>query len=63
MREELFGGFHQYIFFASYKMQQNIQKTENNIVWHHATVTRARREKLNGHHSVNLWFTGLSGNN
>jgi len=33
----------------------------NNIVWHHATVTRERREKLNGHRSFNLWFTGLSG--
>jgi len=37
--------------------------TENqpNIVWHHATVTRARRELLNNHKAVNLWFTGLSG--
>jgi len=34
---------------------------QNNIVWHHATVTRARRESLNKHKSVNLWFTGLSG--
>jgi len=37
---------------------------ENNnkhIVWHHATVTRARREKVNGYRSVILWFTGLSG--
>jgi adenylylsulfate kinase len=33
----------------------------NNITWHHATVTRARRELLNGHKAVNLWFTGLSG--
>jgi adenylylsulfate kinase len=32
-----------------------------NIVWHHATVTRARRETLNSHKAVNLWFTGLSG--
>lgn len=32
-----------------------------NVVWHHATVTRARREQLNGHKSVILWFTGLSG--
>lgn len=32
-----------------------------NIVWHHATVTRERREKLNGHKSCVLWFTGLSG--
>lgn len=28
---------------------------------HKASVTRKRREKLNGHHSVNLWFAGLSG--
>ncbi len=33
----------------------------NNTVWHRATVTRARREQINGHKSVNLWFTGLSG--
>lgn len=31
------------------------------MVWHHATVTRARREQLNGHKSAILWFTGLSG--
>jgi adenylylsulfate kinase len=33
----------------------------NNVVWHHATVTRERREKLNGHKACVLWFTGLSG--
>lgn len=33
----------------------------SNVVWHHASVTRARRETLNGHRSVILWFTGLSG--
>jgi len=33
----------------------------NNVVWHHATVTRERRARQNGHRSVNLWFTGLSG--
>lgn len=33
----------------------------SNVVWHHATVTRARREALNGHRSAILWFTGLSG--
>ena len=33
----------------------------NNVVWHHATVTRSRREQLNGHKGVILWFTGLSG--
>jgi len=34
--------------------------TDNNVVWHHATVTRNRREELNGHKSVIVWFTGLS---
>ena len=33
----------------------------SNTVWHEATVTRERREKLNGHKSAILWFTGLSG--
>jgi len=31
------------------------------VRWHHATITRAHREALNGHKSVMLWFTGLSG--
>ena len=35
-------------------------KPENrNVVWHHATVTRDRREKLQGHRGIVLWFTGL----
>jgi len=33
----------------------------NNIVWHHATVTRARREMHNDHRGAIIWFTGLSG--
>jgi adenylylsulfate kinase len=36
-------------------------RKSSNVVWHHATVTRARREQMNGHKSVILWFTGLSG--
>ncbi len=32
-----------------------------NVVWHHATVTRARRERKHGHRGAILWFTGLSG--
>lgn len=36
------------------------QKEDNNIVWHHATVTRGRRQAQNDHRSVILWFTGLS---
>jgi adenylylsulfate kinase len=38
-----------------------MEKKSSNVVWHHATVTRDRREALNGHRSVMLWFTGLSG--
>ena len=33
----------------------------NNIIYHQASVTRIRRNKLNDHRSVVLWFTGLSG--
>jgi adenylylsulfate kinase len=32
----------------------------DNTVWHHATVTRARREMMAGHRSAVVWFTGLS---
>ena len=32
-----------------------------NTVRHSATVTRSRRENLNRHKSVIIWFTGLSG--
>lgn len=34
---------------------------QNNVFWHEATVTRARREQLNGHRGVVVWLTGLSG--
>lgn len=33
----------------------------SNTVWHHATVTRARREAQNEHRGAIIWFTGLSG--
>jgi adenylylsulfate kinase len=35
--------------------------SSTNVVWHHATVTRARREAANRHRGAVLWFTGLSG--
>ena len=38
-----------------------MEQQSTNIVWHHAMVTRSRREHLNQHKSVILWFTGLSG--
>lgn len=40
-------------------MNREIQA--GNAVWHHATVTTERRERLNGHRAVVVWFTGLSG--
>lgn len=33
----------------------------SNVVWHKHEVGRADRERLNGHRSFVLWFTGLSG--
>jgi len=33
----------------------------SNVVWHHASITRADREAQNGHKGAILWFTGLSG--
>ena len=31
------------------------------VVWHETAVSRADREKLNGHRGCVVWFTGLSG--
>ena len=42
-------------------MKNKKNNNNNNVVWHKAAVTRDHRQKLNGHRSVNLWFTGLSG--
>jgi adenylylsulfate kinase len=38
-----------------------MNKTSSNVIWHGATVQREHRERLNGHRSAILWFTGLSG--
>ena len=42
-------------------MTDKLNKKSTNTVWHHATVTRERRQTLNKHKSTILWFTGLSG--
>jgi adenylylsulfate kinase len=56
-----------YIFILLAFIKQNIfiqryynMKTPNTI-YHNAVVTRKRRNQLNGHKSIILWFTGLSG--
>ena len=33
----------------------------SNLIYHQASVTRQRRNNLNKHRSIVLWFTGLSG--
>jgi adenylylsulfate kinase len=43
-----------------FSMNRNNHKSDN-TVWHHATVTRVRREQLNGHRGAVIWLTGLSG--
>lgn len=40
-------------------MNDSSTKPGANVIWHQATVTRARREQLNGHRGAVLWFTGL----
>jgi len=41
--------------------EKNAAMQSANVIWHHATVTRARREAQNGHRGAIIWFTGLSG--
>lgn len=46
------------------KQKQGVEQrgiVNSDIVWQHATVTRARREQMNGHKGGVVWFTGLSG--
>jgi adenylylsulfate kinase len=35
--------------------------SQTQVVWHPHSVSRAEREKLNGHRGCVVWFTGLSG--
>lgn len=37
------------------------ETTSAHVVWHPTTVTKADRQRQNGHKSCILWFTGLSG--
>ncbi len=37
------------------------EQKATNIVWHPGAVTRADRERLNGHRGCIVWLTGLSG--
>jgi len=35
------------------------EQKATNIQWHHGAIARADRERLNGHLSFTIWFTGL----
>lgn len=37
------------------------EQKATNIVWHQGAVTRADRERVNGHKGCTVWLTGLSG--
>lgn len=38
-----------------------VEQKATNVTWHQHNVTSEERQKLNGHKSAVLWFTGLSG--
>lgn len=38
-----------------------MMKNNKLIIWHQATVDRKKRETMNKHRAVVIWFTGLSG--
>lgn len=38
-----------------------VNENDKNIIWHHSTIKKEDRQKLNGHKSLIIWFTGLSG--
>ncbi len=43
------------------KVNSKIKINMKNIYWHKGKIELTDREKINGHKSVCLWFTGLSG--
>jgi len=45
----------------SYQKIQSVAAPYSDVIWHHATVTRSRREAMNCHKGGIIWFTGLSG--
>lgn len=38
-----------------------VNENDKNIIWHHSVIKKEDRQKLNGHKSLMIWFTGLSG--
>ncbi|MBX9974039.1 adenylyl-sulfate kinase [Cytobacillus firmus] len=40
---------------------KNKEESNKNIVWHQSAIKKEDRRKLNGHKSLMIWLTGLSG--
>ncbi len=40
---------------------ENKNNPMNNVFWHQSAIKKEDREKQNGHRSIMIWFTGLSG--
>ncbi|UOE53101.1 adenylyl-sulfate kinase [Bacillus sp. CMF12] len=40
---------------------KNKEESDKNIVWHQSAINKEDRRKLNGHKSLMIWLTGLSG--
>ncbi|MDM5225422.1 adenylyl-sulfate kinase [Cytobacillus sp. NJ13] len=38
-----------------------VNENNKNVIWHHSAIKKEDRQKLNGHKSLMIWFTGLSG--
>jgi adenylylsulfate kinase len=47
--------------FQSHIENQSMTNESGGVHWHEQSVTRAERERLNGHRGCVVWLTGLSG--
>ena len=43
------------------QLNPKFSSNEPHVVWHEHAISRADRERLNGHRGCVVWFTGLSG--
>ena len=46
---------------SPYIEKKDVTEKSSDVVWHEASVSSEERNALNGHKSVVLWYTGLSG--
>lgn len=46
---------------SPYIEKKDVTEKSSDVVWHEASVSSEERNVLNGHKSVVLWYTGLSG--